>query len=97
MVALKAAKRARPTLQVVDSVDELRLVDKSGGRTQLLHGTARFIVALAKLGVRFHAKASRRRRPREVIPWLGFERDAKKIRARLTLEKRDEGETLPLR
>ena len=44
-----------------------------------------------KLGVRFHAKASKRWWPSEAIPRLGFDVDTKAMRVRLTTEKSEKG------
>ena len=60
--------RLRPPLHFVDFVDDLRLVEGRGARNRISVGMAWLMDMSPKVGVRFHAKDSRRQGP----PWLGF-------------------------
>ena len=46
--------------RIVDFAGDLRLVEDAGGRTQLFVSIARSVEVLSKLGVRSHAKPSKR-------------------------------------
>ena len=68
---LRIASRARPPFLAVDFVDDLRLVDKGGGRERLFANLAQFLPSLIRLSVRYHTKEGERRRPRHSIPQIG--------------------------
>ena len=92
--ALRVAKKPRASLRAVDFANDLRLAEKSGDRTQLFVGMARLAELLSRLGGRFHTKPSNRWRLSRVIPSLGFEVHAEKMRVQLTSEKKEKGRSL---
>ena len=74
---LRFAAEVRSSFRVTDVVDGLRLLRMSGGQAGLFCDVARCMEMLSWLGVRFHAKESKRWRPRQSILWLRFNADTK--------------------
>ena len=66
----------RPSLRILDFVEDLRLVAESGGRTRLFWLAARFIDPLSELRVRFYTRESNRRWPCRSIQCLGSDVEA---------------------
>ena len=76
--------RARfPSLRVIDFVDDIRLVEESGGHDALAASMTGMMSVLDQLGVRYHAKEGKRWWPTRLIPWLGFEVDTQNNVVRL--------------
>ena len=68
---IRDSAQFQPVLRVIDFVDDLRLVDVDGDRTQL-SGAAKLADLHSRMSVRFHAKGASRLWLRQCIPPLGF-------------------------
>ena len=74
---LAVARSKFPGLRIADFADDIRLVDVSGGHDVLAAGMTGLVSRFEQIGIRYCAKAGKRWRPTRLIPWLGFEVDAR--------------------
>ena len=73
---LRPVKLLRPSLQVIDFADDLRLVEASGSSDRLLVSMARMMELLTRIGVHFHTREGKCWWPAKSIPWIGFTANA---------------------
>ena len=79
----------------MDFADDIRLVDVSGDHDALAVGVTGLMSLFEQMGVRYHAKEGKRWWPTRLIPWLGFEVDAREGLVRM--EGRNVEKSLRLR
>ena len=65
-------KVTRPSLRVIDFVDDLRLVEEDGSRGRLFVIMARMLELIARMGAHYHTREGRRWWPTRSTPWRGF-------------------------
>ena len=88
---LSVARSHFPTMRFVDFVDDIRLVDASGGRDALAVGMSGLMPLVDQMGARYHTKEGKRWRPARLIPWLGFEVDTHNNVVRMEERKVEKG------
>ena len=68
---LRAARLVRPSFRIIDSADDLRLVEMDGSRDRFFVSTARFVEPLSRVGFRSHTLEGGRWWPTQSIPLIG--------------------------
>ena len=91
---LRVVRARYPSLQVVDFVDDIRLVEESGDHDALAASMTGMMSVLDQLGVRYHTKEGKRWWPTRVIPWLGFVVDTRENVVRMEEAKVAKGQRL---
>ena len=88
---IRVAARARPSLQIIDPVDDPCLGGETGDRARLFCSGVTLMECFLNLGARFRAKGSKCRWPCQSIPRLGISVDTRGMRVEITEGEREEG------
>ena len=80
---LNVARPQFPEMHIADFVCDIRLVDASGQHDALAVGITGLMSLLDQMGARYHAREGERWWPTRLLPWLGFDVDARNDVARM--------------